>query len=118
SHVHFVLPSQGASLPARAACAALGLPATLVLQLSPRTIVPVSRLRRAMESHCGKTQRWVTVSEHTKRQLCRLLPLEAREAEVIHNGIDVRRFHGVDRAAARAEVRRALGLAEDARILL
>jgi glycosyltransferase involved in cell wall biosynthesis len=77
----------------------------------------------------GRGQRWTTVSEHAKRLMCQSLGIPPNDVRRIYNGVPQlpAESHGADGAAAaaaalverdRADVRRELALAPDAKVLL
>ncbi len=91
----------------------LDLPVTVTLR---GTEVPHSRdpaLRPRLARTLRAAARIFTVSDSLRR-LALELGADAARSEVVGNGVDVARFHPVDRAAAR----RALGLPADAQVLV
>lgn len=91
----------------------LKLPVTLTLR---GTEVPHSRnpaLRPRLVRTLRAAARIFTVSD-SLRQLALELGADAAKSEVVGNGVDLARFHPVDRAAAR----HALGLPLDAQVLI
>lgn len=91
----------------------LGLPVTITLR---GTEVPHSRnpaLRPRLVRTLGAAARVFSVSDSLRR-LALELGVAAAKTEVVGNGVDVARFHPVDRAAARSRY----GLPDNARILI
>ncbi len=91
----------------------LGLPVSVTLR---GTEVPHSRnpaLRPRLARTLGAAARIFTVSDSLRR-LALELGADTARTEVVGNGVDIVRFHPVDRVAAR----RALGLPLDAQVLI
>ena len=91
----------------------LGLPVTITLR---GTEVPHSRdpgLRPRLVRTLRAAARVFSVSDSLRR-LALELGVAAEKTEVVGNGVDVRRFHPVGRAEARAR----LGLPDDAKVLV
>lgn len=115
---HISLAGQAAALGIRAACAQARVPATAILHVRPRNPIAASGARLAFERYCARTQRWLSVSEIGGKALCQGLGISGTAVTVIHNGIVLERFEQVPKAAARKNIREALGLPEEAVVLL
>lgn len=108
---HFLYPDGWA---ATRIAKGLGLPATITIRGSKdEWLIGTSRepgLREAMAS----ATRLFAVSHALARNVAYALGVERGKVEVIGNGVDIERFHPVDRS----EARKRLGIADGARVLL
>lgn len=81
---------------------ALGVPHLWhVSEIVHRPHAVAAWLARTIDRHADRV---ITVSRAVREHLLGLRPELARKSDVIHNGVDVRRFTGVDSSAARARL--------------
>ena len=91
-----------------------------VFQLAPEPIaLPRSCLKRLAWAR-SRRQRWMAVSQHNLPHLQQTFATHTEEIGVLHNGITIRPGHsdGPQRESLRRDVRRELGVPDDARLLL
>ena len=101
-------------------CALESVPMLAVFQLAPEPIaLPRSCLKRLAWAR-SRRQRWMAVSQHNLPHLQQTFATHKEEIGVLHNGITIRPGHsdGPQRESVRRDVRRELGVPDDARLLL
>jgi glycosyltransferase involved in cell wall biosynthesis len=105
------------------ACALLKIPTTVVFQLAFAPFWVAPRKASLMRWARGRSQRWVSVSEHNRGMVSQSFGAEDDEITVIHNGVKLAparpaRESGMPRLESRRAVRAELGLPPDARLVV
>jgi glycosyltransferase involved in cell wall biosynthesis len=118
--VHLTIPWPSSALSSLLAPAILSVPAVVVFALVPQTLaLPYPAvLYKAMRA---RRQQWVAVSAHGRRVIANGLGVPLRSIEHIANGVPRARLAvggDEERAAARAAVRRELGLPSESRLIV
>jgi glycosyltransferase involved in cell wall biosynthesis len=101
-------------------CALMSVPMLAVFQLAPPPIaLPQYCLKRLAWAR-SRRHRWMAVSQDNLRHLEQTFATRKREIGVLYNGITIRpgNCDGQERALLRRDVRRELGVPDDARLLL
>jgi len=99
-----------------ALCAAAGVP---VLQIVHNTYMWLDDAQRSELLESAKhTTLFAAVSEYARDYSLRRLGLPAERCRVVANGIEVERYRGADRRGDREQLRRRLGVSDDAFVFL
>jgi glycosyltransferase involved in cell wall biosynthesis len=105
------------------ACALMKIPTTAVFHLAFAPFWVAPRKAKLMRWARGRSQRWVSVSEHNRGMVSQSFAAKADEITVIHNGVKLGAWatRGESRAArleSRRSVRDELGLPASARLIV
>jgi glycosyltransferase involved in cell wall biosynthesis len=105
------------------ACALLKVPTTVVFQLAPITFWVAPRKASLMRWARGRSQRWVSVSDHNRKMVSQSFGAADHDITVIHNGVTLVAAAadagaGFARLEARESVRAELGIPAEARLVV
>lgn len=116
--VMIVLPWPDFGLGSMLACGSWNVPTMVVFQLFPRALAIGKIKRKLYDWIRKKNQKWMGVSQSNCRCISQSFAVPEMEVTCIYNGVSIKAGPVQDVASVRAQLRRELGLHEQAKIAL